>query len=76
MSEDRNTGLFVTELVSMLKDKLEEQVETCLHSSCHYVSLKHYRMYKMSVCESRIYRHTCYGYTVYKSEKIGMIIHD
>ncbi len=54
MSEDRNTGLFVTELVSMLKDKLEEQVETCLHSSCHYVSLKHYRMYKMSVCESRI----------------------
>ncbi len=54
MSEDRNTGLFVTELVSMLKDKLEEQVETSLHSSCHYVSLKHYRMYKMSVCESRI----------------------
>lgn len=40
MSEDQNTGLFVTELVSMLKDKLQEQVATSLHSSCHYVSLK------------------------------------
>lgn len=33
--QDRNTGLFVTELVSTLKDKLQEQVVTSLHSSCH-----------------------------------------